>query len=283
MKTYREFIAEVGDWWHPDPEKDKLMLGRGPKLRARQDREPKPDYSNKLKPGETYMQFAKRKARGESVEYVDELFVTKKSSEDQKKKKVAELIRLMKAADDPLSDAPARRKKINANEEYIDETSLSRVVSKVKKGGIATVSAERGDKSKSENKARSKQLEKDIRGRGMGMTKAKGSFVEVDDEGKRREVGERSYVVTPGKKGKRKFKKAVAALGKKHDQDSVLIKQKPGLKSKASWLGTTKRKDAEPKQGKTSPQGTLSTSNSNKPLPTGEGGTKVKNRTYQFK
>jgi len=165
----------------------------------------------------------------------------------------------------------------------IQETSLSRVVSKIKKGGVATVSAERGDKSKKENKQRSKQLEKDIRGRGMGMTKAKGSFVEVDDEGKRREVGERSYVVTPGKKGKRKFKKAVSALGKKHDQDSVLIKQKSGMKSKASWLGTTKRKGADPKLGKTSSQGTLSTSNSNKPLPAGEGGTKVKNRTYQFK
>ena len=165
----------------------------------------------------------------------------------------------------------------------LSETSLSRIVSKVKKGGMATVSAERGDKSKAENKKRSQQLEKDIRGRGMGMTKARGSFVEVDDDGKRREVGERSYIVTPGKKGKRKFKKAVSALGKKHDQDSVLIKQKPGLKSKASWLGTTKRKDAEPKMGKASPQGTLKTKDANKPLPGGEGGTKIKNKTYQFK
>ena len=145
------------------------------------------------------------------------------------------------------------------------------------------MSAERGDKSKKENKERSKQLEKDIRGRGMGMTKAKGAFVETDDDGKRREVGERSYIVTPGKKGKRKFKKEVSALGKKHDQDSVLIKQKPGLKSKASWLGTTDRKGADPKKGKTSPQGTLKTKDANKPLPSGEGGTKVKNKTYQFK
>jgi len=54
-------IDESGDWWDPDPKKDKLLPGRGPKLRAREDNEPKPDYSNKLKPGETYMQFAKRK------------------------------------------------------------------------------------------------------------------------------------------------------------------------------------------------------------------------------
>ncbi len=169
------------------------------------------------------------------------------------------------------------------SETGLTETSLSRVVSKIKRGGIATVSAERGDKSKKENRQRSKQLEKDIRGRGMGMTKAKGAFVETDDEGNRREVGERSYIVTPGKKGKRKFKKEVEKLGKKHDQDSVLIKQKPGLKTTASWLGTTDRKGVDPKKGKTSPQGTLKTKDSNKPLPTGEGGTKLKNRTYQFK
>jgi hypothetical protein len=54
-------IDESGDWWDPDPKKDKLLPGRGPKLRAREDNEPNPDYSNKLKPGETYMEFAKRK------------------------------------------------------------------------------------------------------------------------------------------------------------------------------------------------------------------------------
>jgi hypothetical protein len=62
MKTYREFIKEAGDWWHPDPEKDRKLGGPGPNQRAREDRGPKqPDYSNRLKPGETYMQFAKRK------------------------------------------------------------------------------------------------------------------------------------------------------------------------------------------------------------------------------
>jgi len=247
MKTYQQFMLEAGDWWHPDPKKDAAISGAGNKMRAREDRgqdtsaQTKPDYSNRLKPGETYLQYDKRK------------------------------------------QAERMQKRMQKEEVDLSETSLSRIVSKIRKGGVATVSAERGDKSKAENKKRSKQLEKDIRGRGMGMTKARGSFVEVDDDGKRREVGEKSYIVTPGKKGKRKFKKAVSALGKKHDQDSVLIKQKPGLKSKASWLGTTKRKDAEPKMGKTSPQGTLKTKDANKPLPGGEGGTKIKNKTYQFK
>jgi len=41
--------------------------GPGPNQRAREDRgspQTKPDYSKRLKPGETYMQFAKRKAAG---------------------------------------------------------------------------------------------------------------------------------------------------------------------------------------------------------------------------
>jgi hypothetical protein len=271
MKTYREFIIEVGDWWHPDPKKDKLMPGRGPKLRARQDREPKPDYSNKLKPGETYMQFAKRKTRGESVEYVDELFVTKKSSEDQKKKKVAELIRLMKAAKDPLSDAPARRKKINANEEYIDETSLTRVMSKSKKGGMAIMSAQRGDKSKAENKARSKQLEKDVRGAGLpGPTKVAGRYTENPGTPQEKKVGEKSHIITPGKKGKRKFKKAIEKLGKKYDQDSVLLQRKAGGSS--TLKGTSKT--SWPGKGKNVKIGSM------KPGRTGEFDTKVKNKTF---
>ena len=43
------------------------------------------------------------------------------------------------------------------------------------KGGTAYMSAERGDKSKKENKARTKQLGKDIRGAGLpGPTKVEG-------------------------------------------------------------------------------------------------------------
>lgn len=67
MKTYKEFMSEAGDWWHPDPEKDKKLRGKGPQMRAREDRgqttssQTKPDYSKRLKPGETYMQYAKRK------------------------------------------------------------------------------------------------------------------------------------------------------------------------------------------------------------------------------
>ena len=60
-------MIEAGDWWHPDPKKDRAISGSGNKMRAREDQgkdtsaQTKPDYSKRLKPGETYMQYAKRK------------------------------------------------------------------------------------------------------------------------------------------------------------------------------------------------------------------------------
>ena len=54
-----------------------------------------------------------------------------------------------------------------------------------------------------------------------------GRWDEKDDKtGKTNKVKERSHVVTSGKKGKRKFKKAVKALGKKYGQDAVLTQTK---------------------------------------------------------
>lgn len=61
-------VKERADMWHPDPEQDRKLGGPGPNQRAREDRAaasaPKKDYSKSLKPGETYMQFAKRKQTG---------------------------------------------------------------------------------------------------------------------------------------------------------------------------------------------------------------------------
>ena len=114
--------------------------------------------------------------------------------------------------------------------QFLDESSLSRVVSKSKKGGTAILSGSRADKSPKENKARAKQLDKDIRGKGLGgATKATGRYTEKDDEtGKETKVKERSHIVSSGIKGKRKFKKAIKSLGKKYGQDSVLIQKKKG-------------------------------------------------------
>jgi len=142
--------------------------------------------------------------------------------------------------------------------EFMQESSLTRLKSKSDKGGMAVLSGSRGDKSAKENRARTKQLDKDIRGKGLpGATKVTGRYVEKGDDGKEKKVKERSHVVTSGKMGKRKFKKAVKALGKKYGQDSVLTQtkktgtlsatRKGGLgKSKNIKLGTFKPQGKNP-------------------------------------
>ena len=217
----------------------------------------------------------KKKYSGNAVseENVQELFITRKSpeqrSDEKRKKKVAELIRLMKHVKDTSSDVS--RKPV-AKEEYIDETSLNRVRSKSEKGGMAIMSAQRGDKSKKENKARSKQLEKDIRGAGLpGPTKVSGRYTENPGTPQEKKVGEKSHVVSSGKMGKRKFKKAITKLGKKYNQDSVLIQKKP--KGDAQLVGTNK---SWPGEGKRVKVGKMN------PGKTGEFDTKVKNKTFTY-
>ena len=166
-------------------------------------------------------------------------------------------------------------------QEFMQESSLSRIKSKSDKGGMAALSASRGDKSAKENRARAKQLDKDIRGRGLGgATKVTGSYVEKGDDGKERRVKERSHVVSSGKMGKRKFKKVVKSLGRKYGQDSVLTQtkktgtlsatRKGGLGKKPRdkrKLGSTKRVGV----GRFKPQGTNP-----------EGQSQIKGKTFTY-
>ena len=178
----------------------------------------------------------------------------------------------------------------------LQEKSLSRIVSKTQKGGIAIISPDRGDKTNKENQKASSRLTSRIRGAGLpGPTQVQGAYRET---GTTEDQREKSFVVPSGKMGKKKFKKVASKLGqegglkqkrnqksnsKNDDQDSVLIKQKPGLKSKASWLGTSRRSDADPKLGKKYDQGKMSTRDANSPLKPCEGATIVGKKKLQFK
>lgn len=170
----------------------------------------------------------------------------------------------------------------------IQETSLTRVMSKSQKGGMAILSGQRGDKSKKENKERSARTERRIRGAGLpGPTKVSGRYTENPGTPEEKKVGEKSHIVSSGKMGKRKFKKTVEKLGTerglKHsrnvksdssrdDQDSVLIQRKGG--GGASLKGTSKT--SWPGKGKNVKVGKM------KPGRTGEFDTKVKNRTFTY-
>ena len=157
--------------------------------------------------------------------------------------------------------------------EFMQESSLSRIKSKSDKGGIATLSGSRADKSAKENRARAKQLDRDIRGRGLGgATKVTGSYVEKDDKtGKETKVKERSHIIDQGKMGKRKFKKAVKALGRKYGQDSVIAQ----TKGKGGATLARTRKGGLPKRnipiGKMKPQGKSP-----------EGQTQIKGKTFTY-
>ena len=159
----------------------------------------------------------------------------------------------------------------------VQESSLSRIKSKTDKGGVAILSGSRGDKSKKENKARAKQLDKDIRGKGLpGATKVTGRWDEKDDKtGKTTKVKERSHVVTSGKKGKRKFKKAVKALGKKYGQDAVLTQTK-----KTGTVSATRKGGLGKSAGKNVKRFTAGTMKPGKTSP--EGDTKIKGKTFTY-
>lgn len=138
---------------------------------------------------------------------------------------------------------------------------------------MAIMSAQRGDKSKRENLARSRQLERDIRGAGLpGPTKVSGRYTENPGTPEEKKVGEKSHVISSGKMSKRRFKRVITKLGKKYNQDSVLIQRKPS--GPASLRGTSKT--SWPGEGKNVNVGTM------KPGRTGEFDTKVKNRTFTY-
>ena len=154
----------------------------------------------------------------------------------------------------------------------VDESSLSRIKSKHDKGGVAVLSGSRADKSSKENRARAQKLDKVIRSKfGKGATKVTGRYSEKDEKtGEERGVKERSHVVTSGKMGKRKFKKAVKSLGKKYNQDAVITQTKPGG---SATLKRT-RKGGLPK--KNIPLGKM------RPGRTGENDTRIKGKTYTY-
>ena len=165
--------------------------------------------------------------------------------------------------------------------EFMQESSLSRIKSKSDKGGMATMSASRADKSAKENRARAKQLDRDIRGRGLpGATKVTGSYVEKGDDGKEKKVKERSHVVTSGKMGKRKFKKAVKALGKKYGQDAVLTQTK-----KTGTLSATRKGGLGTKPKNKRPLGSTKRVGLGKFKPQGknpEGQSQIKGKTFTY-
>lgn len=134
MDNMKSTITERGDHWHPDPEKDKKLGGPGANQRAREDRadaaKPKSD-SKKLRPGESYMDYAKRHGR---------------KSPTKKKSLLSKLLR--KEAYRVLAKDKGEEGK-PSQFSYKDEKDAKKFADGIKgKGGKATITKEHHQKDK---------------------------------------------------------------------------------------------------------------------------------------
>ena len=102
--------------------------------------------------------------------------------------------------------------------------------------------------------------------------KVSGRYTENKGQKDERKVGERSHVISSGKMGKKRFAKTIKSLGKKYNQDSVLLKKK--TKGDAALVGTNK--SSFPGYNKHMKTGKMN------PGKTGEFDTKVKNKTFTY-
>ena len=217
-------LNERGDFWHPDPEKDKKLGGPGANQRAREDRaaasKPKED-PKKLRKGESYMDYAKRQKGGSSV-----------SAKPKKKSLLGKL---------------GLRKEGKSFKNFLEEGNRTgRMMQKSKTQVTGHISADRGSDEK-KNKEGRKGLEKDLKKHGIGHKKGVGEY-KYDSGETGREV---SYQTSkPDKMSKRRFGKVMRRLGRKHGQESVITKDKDksaklhytekGSKAKSDSIGKTK-------------------------------------------
>lgn len=155
------------------------------------------------------------------------------------------------------------------------ESTVSRFVSKFKKYDACIITAYRDMYTKKENQQRNKELFSALYTAGYSITSVKGSYIENFKSEDAKEVGEHSFVVVNHKEASG-FHKTLINLGKKYDQDSVLLIHK-GESPKAELFGTSKRDNSYPSYGKSETM--------NKMLDTVKGAqffTKLRNQGFAF-
>ena len=130
---------------------------------------------------------------------------------------------------------------------FIDEgNKTARMLSKSKSSVTGNISADRGEDEK-KNREKRRALEKDLKKKGIGHTKAVGEY-KYDDGKKAKEV---SYQTSkPDKMSKRRFGKVMRRLGRKHGQESVVTKDK---EKSAKLHYTDKSKKKSESIGKSKP------------------------------
>ena len=212
-------INERGDFWHPDPDKDRKLGGPGANQRAREDRaaasKPKSD-PKKLRPGESYMDYAKR---------------MKTRKEDWQK----------------------------TYKEFIAEGNRTgRMMQKSKTQVTGHISADRGSDEK-KNRAGRKSLEKDLKKHGIGHKKGVGEYKYDSGETGREvsyqtskpdKMSKRRFGKVMRRLGRKHGQESV--ITKDKDKSAKLHYTEKGSKAKSDSIGKTKAGKHPDSYGETS-------------------------------
>ena len=128
------------------------------------------------------------------------------------------------------------KKILNEWKKFLKESSLSRLYRHMQEHESAALSAFRNEFTKQENLERNRELKAELLGRGYGITRILGSYIENFETPKAIEVAEESFFVS-NRKEDPDFALEIAKLGEDFDQDSVLIVDKGA--QDAYLLGTS--------------------------------------------
>lgn len=125
---------------------------------------------------------------------------------------------------------------LNEWKRFLKESSLSRLYKHMQEHESAALSAFRNEFTKQENLERNRELKAELLGRGYGVTRILGSYIENFETPKAVEVAEESFFVS-NRKDDPDFALEIAQLGEDFNQDSVLIVDKGA--QDAYLLGTS--------------------------------------------
>lgn len=127
--------------------------------------------------------------------------------------------------------------------DFISEATINKMVRNTKERDTAMISRDRGSQTEKENRKERKSLEKKLRRKGHGFSKAVGSY----DEGKGKGIDtEVSYQVTrnPKKQSRKGFERMIRNQGKKKgpsgEAQHSVITQRKGKDAKLNMTGDEK-------------------------------------------
>ena len=136
--------------------------------------------------------------------------------------------------------------------DILNESSLTRLHSKMQDSTTGVITAYRGEFTKRENQQRNKSLVAKLMAKGYSVTAVRGSYIENYESEDATEVSEHSFFVAPRKPEQSEtLEQDLVALGQEFDQDSVLIINN----GKGELVGTSNRENAWPSFGKREPVG----------------------------